>query len=170
MSLHSYYGKMRFQPRYLTHWGRVTHICVSKLTSITSDNGFSTGRHQAIIWTNAGILLIGPWGTNFSEILIAIQTCSFKKLLLKTSSAKWRLFCFGLNELKTSYQFIIVLPISMAWHGLWFTCAFYEARHHNWLELPSSETYLIRRQTMITLHQRNDKLITIRDDRLQMPD
>ena len=25
-----------------------------------------------IIWTNAGILLIGPLGTNFSEILIEI--------------------------------------------------------------------------------------------------
>ena len=35
---------------------------------------------QAIIWTNAGILLIGPLGTNFSEILIKILTFSFKKL------------------------------------------------------------------------------------------
>ena len=57
---------------YLTHWGRVTHICVSKLTIIGSDNGLSPGRRQAIIWTNAGILLIGPLRTNFSEILIEI--------------------------------------------------------------------------------------------------
>ena len=49
----------------LTHWDRVTHICVSKLTSIGSDNGLLPGRRQAIIWTNAGILLIGPLGTNF---------------------------------------------------------------------------------------------------------
>ena len=62
----------------LTHWGRVTHICVSKLTIIGSDNGLSPGRHQTIIWTNAGILLIGSLGTNFSEILIAILTFSFK--------------------------------------------------------------------------------------------
>ena len=54
----------------LTHWGRLTHICVSKLTSIASDNGLSPGRRQAIIWTNAGILIIGPLWTNFSEILI----------------------------------------------------------------------------------------------------
>ena len=33
----------------LTHWGWVTHICFSKLTIIRSDNGFSPGRHQAII-------------------------------------------------------------------------------------------------------------------------
>ena len=40
----------------LTHWGRVTHICVSKLTTIGSDNGLSPDRRQAIIWTNAGTL------------------------------------------------------------------------------------------------------------------
>ena len=60
-------------------------------------NGLSPGRRQAIIWTNAGILLIGPWGKNFSEILIGIQTFSFKKMPLKMSSAKRRPFCLGLN-------------------------------------------------------------------------
>ena len=42
------------------HRGRVTHICVANLTIIGSDNGFSPGRREAIIWTNAWILLIGP--------------------------------------------------------------------------------------------------------------
>ena len=42
----------------LTHWGQVTHISVSKLTIIGSDNDLAPGRRQAIIWTNAGILLI----------------------------------------------------------------------------------------------------------------
>ena len=83
----------------LTHWGRVTHICVSGLTIIGSDNGLSPGRRQAIICTNAGILLIGPLGTNFNEILIEILTFSFKKMCLKVSSAKWRLFCVGPNVL-----------------------------------------------------------------------
>ena len=83
-----------------THWDRVTHICVDKLTIIGSDNGLSPGRRQAIIWTNAGILLIRPLGTNFSEILIGIQTFSFTKMYLQKSSAKWRLFCLGLNVLK----------------------------------------------------------------------
>ena len=84
----------------LTHWGRVTHICVSNLTVIVSDNGLSPGRRQAIIWTNAGIMLIVPLGTNFREILIEIQTFSFKKMRLKVSSAKRRPFCLGLSELK----------------------------------------------------------------------
>ena len=82
-----------------THWGRVTHICVNKLTVFGSDNGSSPGRHQAIIWTNAGILLIGTLGTHFSEILIEIRPFSFKKMHLKMSSAKWRPSCFGLNVL-----------------------------------------------------------------------
>ena len=78
----------------------MTYICVGKQTIIGSDNGLSPGRRQAIIWTNAGILLIGPLGTNFSEISIKIQTFSFTKMCLKVSSAKWRPFCLGLNVLR----------------------------------------------------------------------
>ena len=57
----------------------MTHICVGKLTIIGSDNDLSPDRRQAIIWTNAGILLIGTIGTNFSEILSEINIFSFKK-------------------------------------------------------------------------------------------
>ena len=46
----------------LTHLNRVTHICVSKLTIIGSDNGLSPGRRQAIIWTNVGILFLHQLG------------------------------------------------------------------------------------------------------------
>ena len=84
---------------FLTHWGRVTHICVSKQTIIGTDNGLSPGRRQAIIWTNDGILLIGTFGTNFSEIVIETGIFLFKKMGLKASSAKWRPFCLGLNVL-----------------------------------------------------------------------
>ena len=81
---------------HLTHWGRVTHIYVGNLTIIGPDNGLSPGRREAIIWTNAGILLIEPLETNFSEIFIEIHTFSFKKMRLKVSSAKQRPFCLGL--------------------------------------------------------------------------
>ena len=57
----------------------MTYICASKLTSIGSYNGLSPCRRQAIIWTNAGILLIGRLGTNFGEILIEIYIFSLKK-------------------------------------------------------------------------------------------
>ena len=84
----------------------VTHICVGKFTIIGSDNGLSPGWRQAIISTNAGILLIQPLGTNFSEILIGIQIFSFKKMHLKMSSAKWRPFCLGLNVVKGMGKYI----------------------------------------------------------------
>ena len=87
-----------------THWGRVTHICVGNLTIIGPDYGLSPGRRQAIIWTNAGILLTRPLGTNFSENLVKILTFSFTKMRLKVSSAKRRPFCLGLNVLKIRHQ------------------------------------------------------------------
>ena len=73
----------------------MTHICISKLTIIGSDNGLVPTRRQAIIWTNAGILLIGPLGTNFNRnSYIFIQETH-----LKLSSGKWQPFCLGLNVL-----------------------------------------------------------------------
>ena len=71
-----------------THWGRVTHICDSKLTIIGSDKGLASGRRQAIIRSNAGMLLNGHIGTNFSEIVIEIPTFAFKKTYFKMPSAK----------------------------------------------------------------------------------
>ena len=70
----------------------MTHICVSNIIRIGSDNGLSPVRRQAIIWTNAWILLIWPLGTTFSEILIEIYTFSFKKMHLQMSSGKRRPF------------------------------------------------------------------------------
>ena len=62
----------------LTHQGWVTHICVSELTTIGSDNGLLPGQWQAIIWTNAAILSTGPSGTNFSDISTEIPRASLK--------------------------------------------------------------------------------------------
>ena len=86
----------------------MTHICISKLTIIGSDNCLLPGQHQAIIWANAGILLIGTLGTSFSEILSEICTFSFEKMHLKMLSEKWQPFCLGLNVLTNwgTYNFI----------------------------------------------------------------
>ena len=105
----------------------MTHICVSKLTIIGSDNGLSTERCQAIIWTNAGILLIWPLGTKFSEISIDINTFSLKKIHFKMSSGKCRPFCLGLNVLRNPYKWIMCESSDGCWstlkiHGcLWST-------------------------------------------------
>ena len=77
----------------------MTHICIKNLTIIGSDNGLSPDRRQAIIWTNDGILSIGPSGTNFSEIVIKINPFSFYKMYRKRSSGKWRPSSFGFNVL-----------------------------------------------------------------------
>ena len=45
----------------------MTHIRVSNLAIIGSNNGLSPDQRQAIIWINVELLLIGPWGTNFNE-------------------------------------------------------------------------------------------------------
>ena len=104
------YKYFQFLQALRPHWGRVTHICVGKLTIIGSDNGLSPDRRQAIIWTNARILLIGPLGTNFSESLIELMTFSFTKMRLKVSSAKWRPFCLGLNVLNSRSK---SLPVAL---------------------------------------------------------
>ena len=94
----------------------MTHICISKLTIIGSDNGLSHGRRQAIIWTNAGILSIRTLGTNFSEILGVIHSFSFSKMHLKMS-AKWGVFGLSLNELK--YQNSTILSSMLFWSWKW---------------------------------------------------
>ena len=95
----------------LTHWGRVTHICVIKLTIIGSDNGLVPARRQAIVWTNAGIWLIGLMGTNFSEIRIGILSFLFKKMHLELSSAKMAAILSRGDELKWDLS-----PPEAAWH------------------------------------------------------
>ena len=45
------------------------------------------------------MLLTGPLGTNFSEILMKIHTFSFKKMHLKMLFGKWPPFCLGANVL-----------------------------------------------------------------------
>ena len=96
----------------------MTHICVSKLTIIGSDNGLSPSRRQAIIWTNARILLIRPLGTNFNGMLIEIIAFSFMKMRLKVSSAEWRPFCLGLNVLILSWVNIMRYRMQPATRGL----------------------------------------------------
>ena len=108
----------------LIDWGRVTRICVGNLTIIGSDNCLSPGRHHAIIWTDAGILLIGPSKTDFNEIIhFHSRKCPLIArfmgptwgpsgadmtqvgsrwapwTLLSGSSGRWRPFCLGLHVL-----------------------------------------------------------------------
>ena len=101
----------------LTHWGRVTHICVSNFTIIGSNNGLQPVRRQAIALTNVGTL-IRTSGANFNEILSKIHTYSFKEMHLKMSSAKWQQFCLGFRVLT---QFLLKVDqnlTELSWYSL----------------------------------------------------
>ena len=96
------------------HFGRMTHIRVGQLTFIGSDNGLVPEQLQAIIRTNAGILLIRNSGTNFSDILSEMSIFSFKKMHLKMSSAKYDvLICIYGQE---DYELLITTSIEV-FHG-----------------------------------------------------
>ena len=101
------------------HLSLVPHIYASaNLVSIGSDNGLSPRRYQAIIWTNAGILLIGPLGTNFSEILIKRQNFSFTKMQLKVLSVMWRPFCPEGDELIQVRTPSVTMVCMLIWPGI----------------------------------------------------
>ena len=85
----------------------MTLICVGNQTIIGSDNGFAPCRRQAIIWTNVEILLIGPLGTNFSELLIKIHTFSYNKMHWKMLSRKCQPFCLG-REWRCSWSIWVI--------------------------------------------------------------
>ena len=77
----------------------MTHICISKLTMIGSDNGLAPGRCQGIylnqcqVFVNWTLRNKSQW--NFNQI----PTFSLMKMHLKISSMKWRPFCLGGDEL-----------------------------------------------------------------------
>ena len=71
----------------------MTHICVGKLIIIGSDNGLSSGRHQAIIWTNVGIRLMPgatlrnklQWNINRNSYIF-IQENAFENVVWKMAA------------------------------------------------------------------------------------
>ena len=95
----------------LTHWGRVTHICVSKLPTIGTDNGVSPRRHQTIIWTNAVILLIRTLGTNFNEsaIEIFIHENPFQKVAWKMAAILSRPQCVNIRGCHTHSSLVRIV-------------------------------------------------------------
>ena len=92
----------------LTHWGRVMHICVGNLTTIGSDNGLSPGRHQAIIWTNAGILLAGlvekklQWNFNqnpfIHENVFESVVCEMVAILSRPECVNWKALVLYISD------------------------------------------------------------------------
>ena len=63
----------------LTPWTLLSGYASLNWFLTGSDNGLSPVRHKAIIWTYDELLLIGPSGTNVSEVWIEIQQSSYQK-------------------------------------------------------------------------------------------
>ena len=76
-----------YMPRLpdLTHWGRVTHICVGNLIIIGSDNGLSPDRRQATL-SESVLEYTLQWHFNRNSYIF------IKKMHFKMSSGKWPLF------------------------------------------------------------------------------
>ena len=102
----------------------MTHICLSKLTIISSYNGLSPGRRQAIIWTNDGILLIGPpekkllWIFN-RNLYIFIQENAFEYVVLKMAAILSRPQCVKRKMTYVSNADVLPQDVShtFRWHS-----------------------------------------------------
>ena len=80
------------------------HICVSKLTRIGSDYGLKPDRRQGIIWTNAGILLIGPYQNIFQCNLNRNLYFFIKENTFENVVWKWWPLCQSLNVLSARHN------------------------------------------------------------------
>ena len=91
---HSYQSiKSHVRKSLFIHWGRATHMCVI----IGSDIGLSPDRRQAIIWSNAGILLIRTrsklqWNIKRNSYIF-IQENSFENVVCEMAAILSRPQC-----------------------------------------------------------------------------
>ena len=109
--------------KLLTHWGCLKHICVNKQTIIGSDNSLSPGRHQAILWTNGGLLWIGPLGTSVNEVsCIFIRENAFEYVVCKTALI--------LSQLSASICAMFKLRI--LWASIYYGSWIYKMRVNEW--------------------------------------
>ena len=73
---------------------------------IGSGNGLSPVWHQPIIWTNAEILSIRPWGRFSVIFLFEIRKFAFKERHLKVSSTQWWSICLNFNVFLSDMEVI----------------------------------------------------------------
>ena len=75
----------------------VMHICISNMLSLVPIRIHCLCQCLTV-WTNAGLLIIRPLGTNLNEIQIKIHQFPYKKINLKISALLQQI-CLGLIEL-----------------------------------------------------------------------
>ena len=95
-------------------------MCVSILTHcglLAWYGNINLGQQQAIIWTNARILLIAPLGANFCEFFyqnsyIFIQENAFEKLIYKIAAILFQPQCVTPDAVKNMLSFPAKSPQS----------------------------------------------------------
>ena len=117
-------------PKLIIHWGLLVHVC-QRPASTCDPLPFVW--HQAITWTNVGLLSIR---TNFNEILIKFQNISFKKMHLKVLIVRCRVFCSRLN--------MIIKTRSLYRIRLW--CCL-QRRQRKYTYMLGSNTYFLANNT-----------------------
>ena len=128
----------------LTHWGRVTHICVSKQPIIASDNGLSPGRRQATVGTNAGILYSNlrnkfQWNLKRNSIIFIK-----KKMCFKVSSAEWRPFCLHVHQcvnVRVSTRRRVFGEVNGSFAWLVYICQLHSTQIYS--KLPRQSSYFV---------------------------
>ena len=82
----SYTSSWFIQHDAITHWGHVTHLCISKLTIIASDNALPVPSHYLsqklwiiVIWTLGNKL---QWNSNRNQFIF-IQENAFENVVWK---------------------------------------------------------------------------------------
>ena len=124
-------ANMRRTLNGLTHWGRVMHICISKLTIIGSENGLVTS-HYLNQWWNIVNRTLGnklQWNLN-QNLYILIQGNALENVVWK-----WRPFCLSFNELTwlpdcDMFIFMIITLKDKITHLLFFVIILF---HFLWL-------------------------------------
>ena len=120
----STFGAQYFSIRrcILTHWSRVTHICVSSATINSAENGLSPGRCQTNIWTNAGMLLIGPISIVQWNLLRNLHNSSrenaFENVVLKMACVLSRLNVKKGNTMTTIRAGLITILQTTCWKAV----------------------------------------------------
>ena len=87
---HPWDAWMQYHADALTHWGQVTHICVSEPGHYCFVKWFEPVRRRAITRKNDNLFSVGPLETRFCEIIIKIQKPLSKKAHSKTRKRNWK--------------------------------------------------------------------------------
>ena len=122
----------------LTHWGRVTHICVSKLTTIGSDNGLAPNHYlnqwwNIVNWTLRNNL---QWNFNWNSNIF-IRKNALENVVCEMASILSRPQC--VNKPSHISHFLGSGKVKVAW--LASACLSSAHQGFRWSAVPAGQDY-----------------------------